>query len=96
LLHRPLGRLLHRSLDQVGRPIRSIARDRRHEGPDPAQALRIGNRRAEDAEGGAIFSYGFIERFGTEPEPKQFCHAKQVDADTIEITLPAWGLEQDV
>ena len=46
--------------------------------------------------GGAIFSCGFIERFGTEPEPKQFCHAKLVDADTIEIKLPAWGLEQDV
>ncbi len=46
--------------------------------------------------GGAIFSCGFIERFGLEPEPKAFCHATAVDADTIDITLPPWGLEQDV
>lgn len=46
--------------------------------------------------GGATFHLGHIERFGTEPEPKQFCNAEAIDADTIEIVLPKWAEEQDV
>jgi hypothetical protein len=41
------------------------------------------------------FNLGFIERFGTEPEKKQFCQARIVDKDTIEITLPRWSAEID-
>ena len=46
--------------------------------------------------GAATFNCGHIERFGTEPEKKQFCRSLIVDADTIEIRLPPWGMEQDV
>lgn len=46
--------------------------------------------------GGAVFRLGFIERFGTESERKQFCSATAMDADTVEIVLPPWADEQDV
>jgi hypothetical protein len=48
------------------------------------------------ARGAVDFNCGHIERFGTEDEPKQYCQAKLVDADTIQVTLPPWSLEQDV
>lgn len=46
--------------------------------------------------GGMSFNLGFIERFGTEGEPKAFCNAEVVDADTIEVVLPPWADEIDV
>lgn len=46
--------------------------------------------------GGVSFNCGHIERFGTEDEKKQYCRIEIIDADTVEITLPPWALEQDV
>jgi hypothetical protein len=43
--------------------------------------------------GGLQFFCGHIERFGGEPQEKQFCAAEIVDTDTIEITLPPWAVE---
>ena len=40
--------------------------------------------------GGASFHCGFIERFGAEPAEKEFCNASVIDADTVEVVLPAW------
>lgn len=44
------------------------------------------------SKGGAKFYCGHIERFGAEPQKKQFCAAEIVNADTIEITLPPWAV----
>lgn len=46
--------------------------------------------------GGVSFNCGHVERFGSEPEKKQFCKAAAIDADTFEIVLPAWSQEQDL
>ncbi len=43
-----------------------------------------------------IFNLGHIDRFGTEPEPRERCLAEIIDGgSTIQITLPAWAEEQD-
>lgn len=45
--------------------------------------------------GGVSFNLGYIERFGSEPEERQYCNATLVDADTIEVVLPSWADEQE-
>lgn len=45
--------------------------------------------------GSVAFSLGYIERFGSEKEPKAYCNAEVIDSDTIEIVLPPWSEEID-
>lgn len=40
--------------------------------------------------GGSTFNLGYVEQFGDTPREKQFTKADLIDADTIEVVLPAW------
>lgn len=43
--------------------------------------------------GAVTFNLGFIEKFGTEAEPKQFCNADVIEPGVIEVVLPPWADE---
>lgn len=45
--------------------------------------------------GSFVFDLGYVERFGTEREPREYVNAEIVDADTIQIVMPKWADEVD-
>src|SRR5687768_9362994 len=67
-----------------------------HKGFVRLRRSATGPLRPKLVKGGATFNCGHIDRFGTAPEPKQFCDAQLTEEGDIEIRLPPWGMDQDV